>query len=82
MLATDAVYRDSCVERVRRQMEHGPVFLEARATCRAFGELMELAFDELRVGGADFIPVQFVPARRALSRYRSAGFRVRRRRHG
>lgn len=51
MLATDAVYRDSCVERVRRQMEHGPVFLEARATCRAFGELMELAFDELRVEG-------------------------------
>ncbi len=31
MLATDAVYRDSCGERVRRQMEHGSVFLEARA---------------------------------------------------
>lgn len=51
MLATDAVYRDSCGERVRRQMEHGPIFLEARAMCRAFGEQIKLAVYELRVKG-------------------------------
>ncbi len=51
MLATDAVYRESCGARVRLQMERAPVFLDSKATSQAFGELMELAFDEVRVKG-------------------------------
>ena len=50
-LANDGVYRQGRRDRIRQQMERVPVFLDSRKTSQAFGELMELAFDELSAKG-------------------------------
>ena len=50
-LATDAPYRESCGRRISELMKRVPDFIDVQATSRAFGVLMESAYDELVAKG-------------------------------
>lgn len=62
-LATDAVYRERCGQRLRGGMAESPVCLDSEVASRGFGELMQCAFDEISQYGRAAFRADFRPLR-------------------
>jgi protein O-GlcNAc transferase len=52
-IATDATSRQAIQEKIKAAMERTPLFLDTLAASDAFGSLIEIAFDELVLAGAE-----------------------------